>query len=172
MAEVVPIPRRRGAAETGWKARVAELRVRLGRELEDLSNEVMLEADRRPAAPGERDGARHRRIHLLGQLIAGLEAAEPGTVWDDRAGYGSTVFLRDLDSGEERFCTLMAGSLVDGEAGQVSLASPLGAALLGCRAGDEPVVETADGPRRLRVFAVHTLPQSLGMVDGGPRGAA
>jgi transcription elongation factor GreA len=111
-------------------------------------------------------------MRLLGQLIAGLEAVGPGTVWDDRAGYGSTVFLRDLDSGEETFCTLVAGDLVDDQAGQVPLGSDLGRALLGCRAGDEPVVETPEGTRRLRVFAVNTLPQSLGMADTGPHGAA
>lgn len=178
MTEVVPIQSRVRGRE--WRERVAEVRERLGRELEDLSNEVMLGLNRRLASrvPGEDpdaatyEGPVHRRIRLLGQLIAGLEAAAPGTLWDDRAGYGSTVFLRDLNSAEETFCTLLAGELVDNEAGQVPLGSALGRALLGCRAGDEPVVETPGGARRLRVFAVHTLPQSLGMTDRGPPGAA
>lgn len=82
------------------------------------------------------------------------------------------MFLRDLRSGEETFCTLVAGVVADDEPGQVPLGSPLGRALLGCRAGDEPVVRMADGARRLRVFAVHTLPRSLGMMEGGPPGAA
>ena len=179
MTEVVAIQSRRGWG-TEWSERVAEVRERLGRELEDLSNEVMLGMNRRLAgraagvepdvAPG--DAALYRRIGLLGRLIAGLEAAEPGTLWDDRAGYGSTVFLRDLDTGDETFCTLAAGRLVDDAAGQVPLGSALGRALLGCRAGCEAVVETPDGTRRLRVFAVHTLPQSLGMAAPAPPGAA
>jgi transcription elongation GreA/GreB family factor len=180
MTDVVPLQQRHRVGGTGWNTRIAELRTRLGSELEDLSNEVMLQADRRlarRAAGVEPDAAAldeaiHRRMRLLGRLIAGLEAAEPGTLWDDRAGYGSTVFLRDLQSGEETFCTLMAGCLIGDDAGQVSLGSPLGRALLGCRAGDEPVVETPHGPRRLRVYAVHTLPRSLGMAQAGPPGAA
>lgn len=179
MTEVVPIQRSRVRGGE-WSERVAEVRERLGRELEDLSNEVMLGMNRRLAsraagaepAAAPADAAVHRRIGLLGQLIAGLEAAEPGTLWDDRAGYGSTVFLRDLQSGEETFYTLMAGGLVDDEAGQVPLGSPLGRALLGCRPGDEPMVHTPRGPRQLRVFAVHTLPHSLGLAGPGPPGAA
>ncbi|HEX6036892.1 GreA/GreB family elongation factor [Longimicrobium sp.] len=156
---------------------MAEIRTRLGRELEELANEMMLGRLAGRAAGGEPeeadcDRAVHRRIGLLGQLIAGLETAEAGTLWDDRAGYGSTVFLRDLDSGQETFCTLVAGGAADEEPGRVPLGSPLGRALLGCRAGDEPVVRTRAGPRRLRVFAVHTLPRSLGMTGGGPPDAA
>jgi transcription elongation GreA/GreB family factor len=179
MTDVVPILGRR-APGAEWNERVAGLRERLGSELEDLSNELMLGMNARLAsraadgAPYEppRDGPVHRRIRLLGQLIAGLESADPGILWDDRAGYGSTVFVRDLQSGEETFYTLMAANPVDDEANQVPLGSPLGAALLGCRPGDEPVVQTARGPRNLRVFAVHTLPQSLGLLDPGPGGAA
>ncbi|HEX2079805.1 MAG TPA: GreA/GreB family elongation factor [Longimicrobium sp.] len=179
MTDVVPIHGCR-APGAEWNERVAELRERLGSELEELSNELMLGMNARLAGraaggvPDEppRDGPVHRRIRLLGQLISGLEAAEPGTLWDERAGYGSTVFVRDLQSGEETFYTLMTGNRVDDEANQVPLGSPLGLALLGCRPGDEPVVQTPRGPRNLRVFAVHTLPQSLGMLDPGPGGAA
>lgn len=174
MTDVVTIEKRR-VRDAEWSERLAEFRDRLGRELEDLSNEVMLGMNRwlaARAASGEpaeapREGPVHRRMRLLGQLIAGLEAVGPDTVWDDRAGYGSTVFLRDLDSGEETFCTLVAGGVVDDRAGQVALGSELGRALLGCRAGDEPVVETPERTRRLRVFAVNTLPQRLGMADPG-----
>lgn len=173
MAEVVPIRSRR-APGAAWNALVARLRERLGEELEGLSNEQMRGLEARIAGRTAADSgeALPRRIRLLGQLIAGLEATEPGTVWDDRAGYGSRVFVRDLQSGEVAVYTLMAGSLVEDDPSQVALDSPLGTALLGCRPGDEAEVQTAGGRRTLRVFAVHTLPQSLGMLRPGSGGAA
>jgi transcription elongation GreA/GreB family factor len=53
--------------------------------------------------------------------------------------------------------TLMAGSLLDIDAGQVSLASPIGQALLGSRTGDVISVQTPHRLRRLRVRQVRTL---------------
>ena len=180
MTDVVAIRSRR-AEKTGWSEQVAWLRDRLGSELRDLSDRqtsALADGLRRtwggqPHAAGEGDReAVSRRIRLLGQLIAGLAAADPETLRADRAGYGSTVLARDLHTGEETFHTLVGGDLIDVDANQVSLASPLGQALLGCRAGDEVLVEAPRGTRRLRVVSVHTLAQSVGMADPAAPGAA
>jgi transcription elongation factor GreA len=78
-------------------------------------------------------------------------------------GYGAVVFVRDQDSGEERFYTLVAGDPTDLDASQVSLASTPGQALLGRRPGDEVEVETPYREVRLRVVTVPTLPRRLGL---------
>lgn len=177
MTDVVPIHAKRSRAG-GGSERLAALRERLGSEIHDLSRRQtdriadLSDAGAGPEGVGNDGQAVGRRIRLLGQLIAGLATADPATLWDDRAGHGSTVFVRDLDRGEEAFYTLVNGDLIDVDANQVSLASPLGRALLGCRVGDEPGVETPRGTRRLRVLAVETLPRSAGIGEPPAPGAA
>lgn len=69
------------------------------------------------------------------------------------AGIGSVVRVRDED-GEEETYTLVGPAEADPRNGLISIASPVGRGLLGTRAGDEAVVETPSGPRRLKVLQV------------------
>lgn len=109
------------------------------------------------------DAEGEKRIRHLLQLIDGLDMVDSEALSDSRAGYGSTVEMRDLDSGIDVSYTLMAGALIDLDFNQVSLASPMGQAILGSKAGNEVVVVTPHGKRRYRILAVETLPASLGL---------
>ncbi|MGQ0562664.1 MAG: GreA/GreB family elongation factor, partial [Gemmatimonadota bacterium] len=53
------------------------------------------------------------------------------------------------------------GSLVDIDAGQVSLASPIGQALLGREAGDVVTVHTPERERRFEIINVTTIREFL-----------
>src|SRR3712207_9422099 len=64
-------------------------------------------------------------------------------------------------SGKEVAYTLMVGDAIDLDAGQISLVSPVGQALLGRRVGEEVQATTPQGTRRLRVLAMETLPEIL-----------
>jgi transcription elongation GreA/GreB family factor len=79
---------------------------------------------------------------------------QPWMLPEEGAGFGSRVRLLDLDSGARLDYTLMAGDAIDLDAGQISLASPVGQALLGRGEGDEVSVRTPLGARRLRVLRV------------------
>jgi len=146
---------------------IAEVRERLGTELERLSRRLTddMEAelagtDR--AAPEERRNVQ-ARIRRLGQLVAGLPRLECGTLAADRVGFGSTVVLQDLDTRRRGSDTLVTGDVIDLDEDQVSLASPVGQALLGRRAGDRISVEAPAGTLRYRLVSVTTLPQMLGL---------
>ena len=121
----------------------AMLRHRIGGELEALS------AHPTHAAAG--------RIRELGQLLAGL--ADQGELNLDAAsaGFGSIVDVRDAITGEDAALVLMTGTSIDVLENQVSMDSPIGAALKGSRRGDVVEVDTPAGPRRLEVRAVTTL---------------
>ncbi|HET8656681.1 MAG TPA: GreA/GreB family elongation factor [Longimicrobiaceae bacterium] len=156
---------------------LAELRNRLGDELERLSHELTVripdELASSQAGPTlettlELERVVQRRVRLLGQLVAGLAAADPRTIWPDRAGYGSTVRVRDIARGDEETYTLLTGDLIDPRDGQISLASPIGNALLGRRAGEEITVITPWGARRYEILLLATLPQKLGVDVGEP----
>jgi transcription elongation factor GreA len=71
----------------------------------------------------------------------------------DLAGLGSTIVVRDED-GEEDSYVLVGPAEAAPREGRISIASPVGRALLGARAGDEAAVETPAGSRRLTVLSV------------------
>lgn len=154
-----------------------ELKARLGNELDRLAHELTLlvpepsgaslaEAERARALERQKELQRH--VRHLGQLMTGLVSADPETIWPDRAGYGSRIRLQNLTNGQEVTYTLMTGEVIDIDENQVSLGSPMGQALLGCRAGDEVTVCAPQGIRRFRVLSVITMPQMLGF-DTEPR---
>lgn len=143
------------------RARLSELLNRLGAR---LIGRVAEQKDNDVATVTEPDAITRRlqsSVALMGQLAAGLAMVDADMLPAEGAGFGSTVRLRDDDTSEVAEYTLMVGSLVDLEANQVSLASPMGQALLGCVAGDEISIITPHRPRRLHVLSVRTLEQML-----------
>lgn len=149
---------------------IAILRERLGRSLADLADEL---TERIPAQLGEEpsfDGHRvileeqkriHGRIRFLHQALSAVEHLEPHMVQAQGAGFGSTVRLRDLSTGDELVYTLMAGPKIDLQAGEISLASPVGHALLGRMAGEEIEVATPLRRRTFQIVAVTTLEDEM-----------
>lgn len=130
----------------------AEVRARLEREAERL------------VRGGDDREVRDQRGWIT-HLIEALPHAESGSIPVGRVGFGSSVLVRDLDSGGEFLYRLLAGEGIDIDGGEVSLASPIGQALLGRRPGDEVGVSTPLGERRLHVVALTTLPEMLEMDD-------
>ena len=84
----------------------------------------------------------------------------------DKVGFGSRVTVLDVDGDEEYEFTITAGDFIDLDAGQVSLASPIGRGLLGAGEGEEVTIELPAGSRQYKVKKLLTLPQQL---EGGGR---
>lgn len=150
----------------------AELKLRLGDELNRLMGESHTESTMgRAQGSGLLGGSMkngaperlQRRVLQLGRFEAALPKVDPATIYLDRAGFGSEVTVLEIASGQEVTYTLSAGEFIDVDAGEVSLVSPIGFALLRRRPGDEVVVATPRGERRFKVIALTTLPQRLGM---------
>jgi transcription elongation factor GreA len=81
----------------------------------------------------------------------------------DRVGFGSRVSVEDLEMKEVMDLTIVAGDFLDLDAGQISLASPLGRGLLGAREEEEVTVALPAGERRFRILSLRTLPQQVGL---------
>jgi transcription elongation GreA/GreB family factor len=155
----------RGAGEAvtvPLRQRVEEVLERLSRLLAEHSSQD-LTASSDLLDPGEAAEAR-RTVRFLGQLVAGWAQLPPGALPPEGAGFGSTVMVQDLENGGRESYTLMTGAFLDLDAGQVSLESPIGRALLASTAGDGVVVETPQRVRRLRVLGVRTLEDRLGRI--------
>jgi transcription elongation GreA/GreB family factor len=133
---------------------------RLESEVERLLDALPVLHDAAVVARGEDDDAtlalpaawdlqRHQqRIGALRQLLsAAVVVPQDGTVI-----LGSRVVIRDLEESDSY--VLVAPGEADPRAGRISFESPLGRALLGCRAGETAAVAAPDGVRSVTIVAI------------------
>jgi len=112
-------------------------------------------------AAKERQGFVEARLNHLTMRMTELSKIDVNEMAYDRVGFGSKVKIHDLGMGEDFTFTITAGDFIDLDAGQVSLASPIGQGLLGAKKGEEVVIELPAGERQYKVLELSTLPQQL-----------
>ncbi len=103
------------------------------------------------------------RMSHLSRRQSELSQIDVDNLPPDRVGFGSKVSVKDLELKETFDFTIVAGDFMDLDAGQVSLASPIGRGLLGARKDEEVTVALPIGERRYRILKLLTLPEQLGM---------
>ena len=69
----------------------------------------------------------------------------------DRVVFGVTVVVEDLETEVETTYRLVGETESDVKAGMISVTSPMGRALIGKEVGDEAVVRTPKGVRRISI---------------------
>jgi transcription elongation factor GreA len=112
-------------------------------------------------AAKERQAFVEARLNHLTSRMTELSKIDVNEMAYDRVGFGSRVKILDLGMDEEFTFTITAGDFIDLDAGQVSLASPIGQGLLGAAEGEEVSVQLPAGERRYKVLELQTLPQQL-----------
>lgn len=116
---------------------------------------AMIDKDFRENAP--LDAARERQAHVEGriqQLEAILKHAQvvgARTAPDAKTHLGSTVILRDLASGSAMRYVLVSPSEVSPAEGKISVASPVGKAILNRTVGEEVEVSVPAGQLHFRI---------------------
>lgn len=103
------------------------------------------------------------RMSHLSQRQSELSQIDVDNLPPDRVGFGSKVSVEDLEMKEVHDFTIVAGDFLDLDAGQISLASPIGSGLLGARLDEEVAVSLPIGERRYKILSLQTLPEQLGM---------
>ena len=156
--------------QTDASEQLLELKTRIGDRLNRLSVTLMARVAERlvshpDPANDDLDAKLQARISFLGHLAAGLAIAPEELLPASGAGYGSTVTVEDLQTRQQSTYLLMVGSLVDIDAGQVSLASPIGQALLGRSIGEMISVALPQRELRLRILEVVTLSAALDSLE-------
>jgi transcription elongation factor GreA len=157
-----------------------EILAKIDEEMGSLDHELRIELPdriRKAAELGDlRENAEYKsalerqqfvqaRMSHLSQRQSELAQIDVKNLPSDRVGFGSRVTVKDLDMGDDFDFTIVAGDFVDFDAGQISLASPIGQGLLGARKDEEVSVSLPVGERRYRVLELLTLPQQLGMQE-------
>lgn len=101
------------------------------------------------------------RLNHLTQRMQEISRIDTSAISPDSVGFGSRVRLRDVENQKEITYSLVFGDYIDLDSDQISMASPIGSALLGKRLNDEVVVRLPRGDRRFRIVELTTLPQML-----------
>lgn len=143
-----------------------ELKTKLPKELEAARAHGDLSENAEYDAAKERQGFVTARIHQLEQRVRELSLYSVESIPHDVIAYGSRVTLESLDDGERQVFDLVFPEEVDAAAGQISLGSPLGRALLKKGEGDEVVVQTPKGRRTYQIVELQTLHDRNG-ANGG-----
>jgi transcription elongation factor GreA len=159
-----------------------EIRTKIEGEIESLTQELQVDLPQRIKiamehgdlrenaefkAAKERQGFVEARLNHLTKRMTELSKIDVNEMAYDRVGFGSKVKIRVVEIEEDFTFTITAGDFIDLDAGQVSLASPIGQGLLGAKEGEEVVVRLPAGERRYKVLELLTLPQQMEGEGGG-----
>jgi transcription elongation factor GreA len=148
-----------------------ELREQLDRQIAELDRELRIELPRLIAearalgdlrenaeytAALERQELVRARLAQLTRRQSELSAIDLRSVPRDQAGFGSRVQLED-ETGDRNSWQLVFPEFADFDDGMISLASPLGRAILGARPGDRIQLDAPSGARSFQVVEILTL---------------
>lgn len=141
---------------------------RLEKELEDLKKErpAIIQAIKEAREEGdlrenagydaarERQGMLEARISHIESRMIRFEVIDIDILESDRAVFGATVTVEDMESGEQKTYTLLGPDEADHTKGTISIESPVGRALLGKQEGDEISVQVPKGRVDYEVISV------------------
>jgi transcription elongation factor GreA len=130
-------------------------RIKIAREHGDLRENAEFKAAK------ERQGFVEARLNHLTTRMTELSKIDVKDMAYDTVGFGSTVTIHDIDLDEDFTFTITAGDFIDLDAGQVSLASPIGQGLLGAEEGEEVTIKLPAGARQYKIVELSTLPQQM-----------
>jgi transcription elongation factor GreA len=99
--------------------------------------------------------------------LSKLSAIDPAQIPSDRVGLGSRVVLEDQKAGGRETYYLVFGDAIDFEEGHVTMASPIGRALLGKAVGEIAYLKLPTIVRQLRVVELRTIHDVDGDDDEG-----
>jgi transcription elongation factor GreA len=139
------------------EALLHELTVILPHEIEVAVAQGDLRENSEYTAALERQQFVRARLDHISRRLGEISDIDLEAVPLDRIGFGSRVEVVDLDDETVERYTLAFGDYLDFEKAEISMASPIGKALLGKGKGDEVDIPLPNGRTRYRVLAFETL---------------
>lgn len=151
---------------------IEELKQKLGEEVEKLQYElnVTLPNEIRKAvelgdlrenseykAALERQQFVQARLGQLRERLSKLSSIDMTQIPTDRVGLGSKVVVQDEKSGSKETYYLVFGDALEFEEGHVTMASPIGRALLGKAKGEIAYLKLPTMVRQLKVVDLKTI---------------
>src|SRR2546425_1905156 len=153
-----------------------ELREKLQAEVERLNHEINFvlpkEIEKARAHGDLRENSEYKaalerqqfvtsRLSHLRLRLSKLSSVHESDIPRDQVGFGSRVTVQDAETKRKETYALTLGEFVegddDGDEMSVSMASPLGKALLGATVGQTLAISLPAGTRRLKIVALETV---------------
>jgi transcription elongation factor GreA len=138
-----------------------ELKVDLPKEIQRARELGDLRENAEYKAAKERQEMVNARIAMLKRRVGEISMVNLDRIPHDRAGFGSTVQLRD-EGGELIVYHLVMPEEANAEKGLISTSSPIGRAILNREEGDEIKVVTPNGKRTFELIKVTTIHEEAG----------
>lgn len=134
-----------------------ELNVTLPQEIRKAVELGDLRENSEYKAALERQQFVQARLGQLRQRLSKLSSIDPAQIPNDRVGLGSRVVLEDQKAGGRETYYLVFGDALEFEEGHVTMASPIGRALLGKAVGEVAYLKLPTMVRQLRVVELRTI---------------
>ena len=151
---------------------IEELRQKLSAEVERLQHEltIIIPSEIRRAvelgdlrenseykAALERQQFVQARLGQLRQRLTKLSQIDVTQIPTDKVGLGSRVVVEDQKTKATEVYHLVFGDALEFEERHVTMASPIGRALVGKGVGDSVVLKLPSGTRRLKIVELETI---------------
>jgi transcription elongation factor GreA len=151
---------------------IEELKAKLGEEVEKLQYElnVTLPNEIRKAvelgdlrenseykAALERQSFVQARLGQLRERLSKLASIDMTQIPTDKVGLGSKVVVQDEKTGSKETYNLVFGDALEFDESQVTMASPIGRALLGKSKGETAFLRLPTMVRQLKVLDLQTI---------------
>lgn len=133
-----------------------ELRVVLPKEINTALAHGDISENGEYEAAKERQSTLNARLGQIQKRLADLSRIDVSGIPKDRAGLGSEVTVENLDTGEAVRYTLVIPEVADGKKNFVSVAAPVGKALINRRVGDSVTVQIPKGTYEFEVLRIVT----------------
>jgi transcription elongation factor GreA len=138
-----------------------ELSHRLPKELEEARAHGDLSENAEYEAAKARQEIVQSRISQIGGRIRELSMYTLSSIPEGVVAYGSRVTVEDLDEGETAVYRIVFPEEADAAAGDISLGSPLGRALMNRTVGDEVEVVAPKGKRHYQIVQLATIHETM-----------
>jgi transcription elongation factor GreA len=97
------------------------------------------------------------RLGHLAARLSKLSSIDPARIPPDKVGLGSKVVVEDVETKERETYHFVFGDSLEFEDGHVTMASPIGRAMLGKRKGEKVFLQLPTRTRTLRVVELVTI---------------
>lgn len=105
-------------------------------------------------AAKERQSFIEGRIGELSYKLGNADVIDPSKLSKDRAVFGVTVVLENIDTGDEVQYQIVGPDESNIEEKRISVSSPLGRAIIGKKPGDEVILQAPGGKRSYELVEI------------------
>jgi transcription elongation factor GreA len=144
--------------KTEMKEYETELNVKLPKEIQKAREYGDLRENAEYKAALERQGFVRAKLEEINQRLNDILSIDISKIPTDRAAYGSTLVVYDLEKEEKVTYKLVTSEESDPEKGLISTVSPIGQSFMGKKEGDEVKVKTPrHGVRTFEIVELTTI---------------